>query len=127
MQFKFTNEFEKELKKLKRRFRSLDSDIALVKQIINKFPVGEDSRHAHILKVNQARNLFIIKRRLVSKTTKHNDFRIVYIYNKITNTIIFIEIYFKGMKNNHNLKRVEEVWQESARKIDNITTPKILT
>ena len=111
-EFIYKDSFQKQLKKLKKRFRTLDSDLALVKLVIEKFPVGEDSRHAHIIKATPDRNIFIIKRRLVSKSTKHNDFRIVYIFNKSTNTITFIEIYYKGMQSNHNIKRVEEIWQE---------------
>ena len=112
IQFTIIKTFEKELKKLKKRFRTLDSDLTLIKLIIEKFPKGEDSRHAHTLKANQEQKLYIIKRRLVSKSTKHNDFRIVYAFNESTNTITFVEIYFKGMQSNHNIKRVEEIWQE---------------
>ena len=113
--FTATPKFQKDFKKLYKRFRTLKADLGIVKLVIAKYPTGEDSRHAHILKTNPDRTIFLIKRRLVSRSTKHSDFRIIYIYHKLQNTVTFIEIYFKGTQPNHNYQRAEDAWKEVTR------------
>lgn len=60
------------------------------------------------MKIDSEKKSFIFKVRLKCKSTKGSNFRIIYFYDGEKIEIIFIEIYFKGNKENENEKVIEE-------------------
>lgn len=100
--------FQKELKKLKKRYRSLPEDLKILEKLILKFPEGEDSRHCNALKKEAHR--CICKRRMMCRAVKGSEFRVVYFYDGKALELLYLEIYFKGDKPTQNSKRVDAFW-----------------
>ena len=103
-------EFKKELKKLQKKYPSLPKDLAVIEKLIFAFPFGEDSRHCNVLK--QAKRKFICKRRMMCRSVKGSEFRVIYFYDGETITLEYLEIYYKGNKEAEDKKRVDQIWEE---------------
>lgn len=110
MNFRITIEFQKDFKKLSKKFRSLDSDLAEFKKVLNEFPLGI-GKHFNI--ITKDGSVYIIKARFFCRSLKKKDLRIIYAYIENHQTvemigIEFIEIYFKGKKENEDGERIKE-------------------
>lgn len=113
--YKQTNEFERDLKRLLKKFPSLNEDIEIVKifsielfhlQKINKqaiFPIPNFCTDG--LKICKIKKFACksLKGRGVA-----SGIRIIYALHVATNIIDFIEIYFKGESENENKERIKE-------------------
>lgn len=105
-------EFSKELKKLKKKYPSLPQDLEILERIIEKFPFGEDSKHCNALKRDGEH--CICKRRMMCRSVRGSEFRVIYYYDGQKITLHYIEIYYKGNKETEDKKRVEMVWSEKC-------------
>jgi len=108
MNFKNTREFEKDFKKLSKKFRTLDSDLIEFKKVLNESPLGI-GKHFNV--ITKSGFIYIIKARFFCKSLKKKDLRIVYAYIENHQTvemigIEFIEIYFKGNKESEDKERI---------------------
>jgi mRNA-degrading endonuclease RelE of RelBE toxin-antitoxin system len=108
MLFSEWDEFNKEFKKLKKKYLSLGEDLEIFKEVIKKFPKGSHSKNWNILKEDNG--FFILKARMMCRYIRKSSFRVIYLYNANNKTIIFVELYFKGDKLNENKNRIEEVF-----------------
>ena len=104
MHFKSVPEFDREYKKLKKKYRSLDDDLALFRKVVSKVPLGV-GRHSAILR--KSKNVCVIKTRLFCKYLKGSSFRLIYIYNRLEDTVIFVELYYKGNKKREDGQRIK--------------------
>jgi len=107
MNFKNTLEFEKDYKKLFKKFKSLKTDLVEFKKILSKFPLGIGKHFNIITRVNQTH---IIKARFFCKNLKRKSLRVIYAYYEDSQKNIhieFIEIYFKGNKENEDRERIK--------------------
>ena len=102
--------FQKELRKLTKRYRSLPEDLKILERLILKFPEGEDSRHCNALK--KEAQMYICKHRMMCRAVKGSEFRVVYFYDGKAFELLYLEIYFKGDKTTEDSKRVEAFWKE---------------
>ena len=116
MNFKSTIEFQKDFKRLSKKFRTLDSDLDEFKKVLNEAPLGI-GKHFNI--ITRTSHLYIIKARFFCKSLKKKDLRIIYAYIESSQIIEiigieFIEIYFKGDKENEDKERIKEYlkWQK---------------
>ncbi len=108
------SEFEKDLKKLKKRFRTLDYDLEnFIKvqlkmlhklDIDNKGIVEIKGLNIEYPKIYKARK-FACKS--LKGTGSRSGIRIVYAYYDKEDKIELIEIYFKGDKENEDRERIE--------------------
>ncbi len=110
MNFRSTREFEKDFKKLVKKFRTLNDDLGEFKKVLNKFPKGI-GKHFNI--ITQTGSIYIIKARFFCRSLKKKSLRIVYAYIEDHETIEligieFIEIYFKGHKANEDRQRIKD-------------------
>ncbi|MCD4761389.1 hypothetical protein K8R32_00330 [bacterium] len=117
MNFKTTREFNKNFKKLSKKYRTLDEDLLEFKKILKKFPFGL-GRHFCVL--NKIEAVYIVKARFFCRSLKKKDLRIIYAYiekHQIVELvgIEFIELYFKGNKEREDSKRIKDF-------LDNLTT-----
>ncbi len=103
MLFKNTKEFDKEYKKLKKKFLSLDDDFLFFKKVLLKYPAGRGERHWN--KLHDSDDSYILKTRLMCRYLKKKTLRVIYLHNEVEEKIIFIEIYFKGNKESEDEKR----------------------
>lgn len=97
--------FEKEFKRLFKKYRSLNKDLEIFKDALNIFPTGQ-SNNSEI--VHDGGNLKIIKSRLFCRYLKGSTLRLIYAYHKLENKICFLEIYYKGDKENEDRSRIKE-------------------
>jgi len=110
MNFKTTIEFQKDFKRLSKKFRSLDSDLDEFKKILNEAPLGI-GKHFNV--ITKTGYLYIIKARFFCKSLKKKDLRIIYAYienHQIIEMvgIDFVEMYFKGDKENEDRERIKD-------------------
>ena len=97
--------FDKEYKKLFKKYRSLDKDMEVFKEALTVFPTGQ-SNNSQI--VHDAGNIKVVKSRFFCRYLKGSTLRIVYAFHKVENRICFIEIYFKGEKENEDRQRIKD-------------------
>jgi len=98
-------EFSKEYKRYLKKYRTLDSDFLNFKKIILTMPCGV-GKHFNIITV--LNDVKIIKARLFCRSLKRSSLRTVYAYHKNKELIDFIQIYFKGDKENEDSERIKK-------------------
>lgn len=99
MNYKELPEFSKRFKKLAKKYRSLNDDLIEFKKIVNENPLGT-GKHFNIITNHE--KAIIIKARFFSRYLRGSSLRIIYSYRKAVELIEFIEIYFKGDRENEN-------------------------
>ena len=110
MNFKNAREFEKDFKKLSKKFKTLDSDLKEFKKVLSVTPLGI-GKHFNVLTKTDSR--YIVKARFFCRSLKKKDLRIIYAYIEDHQTIEmigveFIEIYFKGNKKSEDKERIKK-------------------
>lgn len=102
--------FNKEFKKLSKKYPSLERDLEILERVIEKFPYGENSRHCNVLRKEGER--FICKRRMMCRSVRGSEFRVIYHYDGESIELHYIEIYYKGNKESEDKNRIESVWRD---------------
>ncbi|MDO8659767.1 MAG: hypothetical protein Q7K54_04150 [Candidatus Parcubacteria bacterium] len=121
--YKITQEFEKDFKGLLKKFRSLEEDFEFVKiATIEPYHIGV--LHNGVLEKKDTNSIFSIPnfcteklkicklkkfacRALKGRGVK-SGIRIIYAFHIKTNLVDFIEIYFKGEKEMEDKERIKE-------------------
>lgn len=98
-------EFRKEYKWLGKKYKSLTNDLQEFRSVVSVVPLG-NSKHFNIITQNEA--LYIIKARLFCRYLKGSSLRVIYAYFEQEQRIEFIELYFKGKKENEDHGRIKE-------------------
>ncbi len=103
-------EFEKELKKLCRRYATLMYDIEDVKQILESNPTGIGKNFTIIATSEKTK---IVKVRLHCESLHARTVRLIYAYHKEEIKFMYIEIYYKGDKENEDRERIKEYLEKN--------------
>jgi mRNA-degrading endonuclease RelE of RelBE toxin-antitoxin system len=103
--FEFWGRFEKEFKRLTKKFRTLFEDLERLKNVIALDPTGP-SQHRNVLHRNE--KVCIVKGHLFCKTLRRDSLRVIYAYHKDRITIVWIEVYHKADKANEDRARIAE-------------------
>lgn len=123
MNYKETSKFKKDLNKLLKKFRSLEKDLELVKlATIEPYHIGVLQNG--VLRKKNANAIFPIPnfcsdelkicklKKFACKAFKgrgvKSGIRIIYAYYVLTNSVDFIEIYFKGESKNEDKERIKQ-------------------
>ena len=123
MNYKATEEFEKDFRRLLKKFRSLEEDFEFAKiATIEPYHIGV--LYNGILEKKDANSIFPIPnfcteelkicklKKFACKALKgrgvKSGIRIIYAYYVLTNTVDFIEIYFKGELENEDRERIKQ-------------------
>src|SRR3990167_7586427 len=113
--YKTTLGFEKDLKKLLKKFRTLEDDIEVAKKnAIELFHLKNiDNNSVEPIPNFCSDELKICKiKKFACKALKgrgvQSGIRIIYAYYVLTNTIDFIEMYFKGESENEDKERIKQ-------------------
>jgi mRNA-degrading endonuclease RelE of RelBE toxin-antitoxin system len=111
-------EFERDFKKLSKRFRTLDEDLEnLIKhQIILLHKVGIDNRGSFQIPGFPFHDPEIFKvKKFACKALKgrgaNTGLRLIYAYFKDADRVELIEIYFKGDKENEDKERILNIYK----------------
>ena len=97
--------FSKELKRLAKKYKSLPEDLEEFKRVVSAVPLGT-SKHFNIITQNE--QCVIVKARFFCRYLKGSSLRIVYAYCEQNARIEFIELYYKGNKENEDRERIRE-------------------
>lgn len=113
--YKNTSGFEKDLKKLLKKFRTLEDDIEVVKKnAIELFHLKNiDNNSVELVPNFCTDELKICKiRKFACKALKgrgvQSGIRVIYAYHVLTKTVDFIEMYFKGESENEDKDRIKQ-------------------
>lgn len=103
--FSQSSEFEKELKKLSKKYPSLQQDLADLEDVLVVLPTGSGKNFTIIHHSEQVK---LVKTRLACKSLRDRSMRVIYAYHDKTITFVYIELYFKGSKENEDRERITE-------------------
>ena len=103
MNFDELPEFTKECKRFARRYKSLSGDLQEFKNVVSVVPLG-NSKHFDI--VTQTESVKIVKARFFCRYLKGSSLRVIYSYIEKEKKVEFIEMYFKGDKENEDRERI---------------------
>ena len=98
-------EFEKEFKRLFKKYRTLDDDLEKFKQILMATPTGVGK---NFVIVYSSQTVKIVKARMACRALRDRSLRIIYSYFEQEQRVEFIEIYFKGDKENEDHGRIKK-------------------
>jgi len=105
MNFSQLPEFEKDFRRLAKKYRSLVQDLEEFRRVVAVRPYG-NTKHFHVIAQTDA--VRIVKARFFCRYLKGSSLRIVYAYFESTASVEFIEIYFKGEKENEDRRRIAD-------------------
>ncbi len=105
MRFDELPEFQRELKRYAKKYKSLSDDLREFRNVVSAVPLG-NSKHFHV--ITQTETCSIIKARLFCRYLRGTSLRVVYAYHTMVSKVEFIEIYFKGEKENEDRERIKE-------------------
>ncbi|MCL5010996.1 MAG: hypothetical protein M1127_02190 [Patescibacteria group bacterium] len=98
-------EFEKEFKRLFNKYKTLNDDFEKFKNILIVAPTGVGK---NFVIVHFSPPIKIVKARMACRALHGRSLRIIYAYFEQNQRIEFIEIYFKGEKENEDRERIKE-------------------
>jgi len=98
------SEFERELKILLKKYRSLSDDIKSFEKVIFAVPIGFGKNFTIM---HSSEGVKVVKARLMCKSLRNRDIRIIYAYRNEIFEFVYIEIYFKGDKDNEDRERIK--------------------
>ena len=102
-------EFEKELAKLSKKYPSLYEDLKKFERLIEINPTGLG---ANFVTIYNSKELKIVKARLACKSLRTRAMRIIYAYHNNMTTFVYIEMYFKGNKENEDRERIKTYFKK---------------
>lgn len=102
--FDASQEFEKEFRRLSKKYKTLDDDLDKVKEILRAHPTGI-GKNFDIVHSSSTKK--IVKARMACRALRNRSLRLVYVYFEQERRIEFIEIYFKGDKENEDRERIK--------------------
>lgn len=104
-------EFDKELKRLSKKYPSLVSDIEDIKPILLSSPTGISKNFTII---HSSESVKIVKVRIHCESLKARTIRLIYAYIENKIEFMYIEVYFKGNKANEDKKRIVQYLKDIA-------------
>jgi mRNA-degrading endonuclease RelE of RelBE toxin-antitoxin system len=110
MTFEQLPEYEKELKSLLKKYRTLADDLEVVRKVLTIFP---DERPPFSFRIDGLGiNTCVIKvKKIACRSLKgrgvNSGFRLIYALFKAENRVVFIELYHKNEKENEDRARIK--------------------
>ncbi|MDO8436278.1 MAG: hypothetical protein Q7S82_02755 [bacterium] len=97
-------EFEKEFKRLSKKYKTLDDDFEKFKKILIAAPTGVGK---NFVIIHSTEVITIVKARMACRALRDRSLRVIYAYRESIKTIDFIELYFKGEQANEDRDRIK--------------------
>ena len=104
-QFYHLPEFEKELKKLAKKYPSIMGDIEDIKPILSNSPTGVGKNFTII---NITGQIKIVKVRIQCESLRSRVIRLIYAFREDRIEFMYLELYFKGDKANEDRERIRQ-------------------
>ena len=103
--FKRLPEFEREFKKLSKKYKSLEEDLKNLESVLEIYPTGIGK---NFTVTHYEDTVKIVKTRLVCRSLRDRSMRVVYAYHNSILEFMYIELYFKGDKENEDRDGIKE-------------------
>lgn len=107
--FSELKEFQKDVKQLLKKYKTLHDDIGVVKKDLNDEP-GESPPFSYRIDNLGIKTCIIKVKKIACKSLKgrgvNSGLRLIYAYFEKENRIIFIELYHKNVKENEDRQRI---------------------
>jgi hypothetical protein len=98
-------EFQKEFKRLFKKYKTLDGDFLKFKKILLAVPTGIGKNFVIIYSMQSIK---IIKARMACHSLRDRSLRVIYAYLEGEDRIEFIELYYKGNKEREDFDRIRK-------------------
>ena len=99
-------QFKKDFKKLFKKHNTLDDDFEKFKKVLFVYPTGIGK---NFVIIHSSENFKLVKAHMACRALRNNHLlRIIYSYFEREQRIEFIELYFKGDKENEDRERIKE-------------------
>jgi len=112
--FKKTPEFEKEFRRLLKKFRSLEQDLSDFEEVLQEYPTGIGSKFAIIHDEGKVK---VVKARLACRTLHNSSLRVIYAWHEKMVTFVYIELYPKNEKENEDRGRIKRYLKSTGKEI----------
>ncbi len=106
MEYEELPEFSRELKRLSKKYLSLGDDLDGLKQTLAKFSVSSGGKHWNCL--HRDESMCVYKIRLACRYLRATTMRVIYAQYTDSARIVFIELYYKGDKENEDRERIAQ-------------------
>lgn len=106
MEYAELPEFSSELKRLRKKYRSLNDDVAELKILLPKLTLRTAGKHWNC--VHREERVAIYKIRLACRYLRATTMRVIYAHHTEPARIVFIELYYKGEKELEDKQRIED-------------------
>jgi len=103
--FNLLPEFERDLERLTKKYPSLNRDLIDLGGVLRVFPTG---RGKNFTILHSTAEVKIVKTRLACKSLRNRSMRVIYAYHNDAAAFVYIEIFFKGDKENEDRERIKE-------------------
>lgn len=100
--------FEKEFSGLSRKYKSLPEDLQKLEEIISNPDIGPSGVGKNFVILHDDKHIKIVKTRLACRSLRERSMRVVYAYHADRIEFMYIEIYYKGDKENEDRERIRE-------------------
>lgn len=109
MQINKLPEFEKEFKKLSKKYPSLEDDFSTFEKVLVIAPKDNILMKVGEGKIGEFYKVKKFRCQSIAKQSVNSGIRIIYNYIEWDNTIelTYIEMYHKGQKENHDIERIK--------------------
>ena len=112
--FNELDKFEKEFKRLFKKYNTLNDDFEKFKKVLAMYPTGVGKNFIIIYSSPRAK---IIKAHMACRALRNNHLlRLIYAYLEQEQKIEFIEVYYKGDKENEDRNRIKIYLEEHRAK-----------
>lgn len=102
--FSRSPEFKKDLKKLLKKYQSLQHDLDVLEKVL---AVSHTGIGKNFTTIHHSEKVRLVKVRLACRDLRNRSMRVIYAYHDDTVTFVYIELYFEGNKENENRDRIK--------------------
>ena len=99
-------EFSRELKRLRKKYRTLNDDLDGLKRVLASLKMKNGGKHWNCL--HRGETCSVYKIRLACRYLRATTMRVIYAQHTEPARIVFIELYYKGEKENENAERIKQ-------------------
>lgn len=114
MKFEELSEFQKDIKKLVKKYRSLNEDISTVKKVLRVKP-NERPPFSYQIEGLGLETCIIKVKKIACKSLKGrgamSGMRLIYAHFEDDKKIVLIELYYKGNKENEDRDRIKKYFK----------------
>lgn len=107
MQFKTTRVFARAYKRLKKKYRKLENDIASLRKLLSENPSAGISLGSGLFKIRLASSDLV--------KGKSGGFRVVYYFMFAANTIVLLDLYTKSEREDVPISEIRKILDDFLR------------